>query len=612
MTALILAGLLLGLANLQGKSEVVASDLAQLIEEQATETVEVTVDGQLYYIVTLENYIEPDTLELSSTDSMVKVYVDTEWEPISDPDIARKVGRIDFARRFQNIVGSPDDISRIIKNMEDRLYYHQIIRLCEVLAEAHAKAMAVAIRGYITAGISIPEETISAIESLASSFVRDPQNLLAGVVYEDFSDAEGQYNEAKQIVQAGDITDYDTAYDYLNHFFTGNMYQYPAFHLLDKIDEIDKSLSDEFKDFAIQVADEILGGYYGNVVVLLDDLKTISWVRTYCEERSEAESLIQEVLSGSNWASRYTLALASGGGSAEDATAPETYITQAPNGIATSADVAFSWSGSDDVTPASELVYSYYLDGFDSSWSSWTSDTSKEYTGLLTADYVFKVKAKDQTGNVDPSPAEISFSSGIGVEDADSVRRFDMVPSEGLFTVASEVSPRVIIEYANSMRHHNLVSLPSELISKVSEASPRVIIEYANSNYRRNLESLPSSLIDVASNVTFRILVEYANSIYCYVLQEPFVTNNLPNQPDNPSPAHETTGVPVDADLSWSGGDPDAGDTVTYDVYFGTSVSPPLVSNDQAGTTYDPGILNYNTKYYWKIVATDNHAASAT
>lgn len=49
-------------------------------------------------------------------------------------------------------------------------------------------------------------------------------------------------------------------------------------------------------------------------------------------------------------------------------------------------------------------------------------------------------------------------------------------------------------------------------------------------------------------------------------------------------------------DLSWTAGDLDVGDTVTYDVYFGTSTSPPLVSNDQSGRTYDPGTLNYNTK----------------
>ena len=88
--------------------------------------------------------------------------------------------------------------------------------------------------------------------------------------------------------------------------------------------------------------------------------------------------------------------------------------------------------------------------------------------------------------------------------------------------------------------------------------------------------------------------------------------NNPPNTPSNESPANHATGVSIDADLSWSGGDPDAGDTVTYDVYFGTSSSPPLVSNDQSGSTYDPGTLAYSTKYYWQIVATDNHGASTT
>jgi len=86
--------------------------------------------------------------------------------------------------------------------------------------------------------------------------------------------------------------------------------------------------------------------------------------------------------------------------------------------------------------------------------------------------------------------------------------------------------------------------------------------------------------------------------------------NSPPHLPSNPSPVNHATGVDVNADLSWSGGDPDVADTVTYDVYFGTSGSPPLVSNDQSGTIYDQGALAYNTKYYWQIVATDNHAVS--
>jgi hypothetical protein len=51
---------------------------------------------------------------------------------------------------------------------------------------------------------------------------------------------------------------------------------------------------------------------------------------------------------------------------------------------------------------------------------------------------------------------------------------------------------------------------------------------------------------------------------------------------------------------------------VTYDVSFGTSASPPLVSNDQAATAYNPGTLSAGTTYYWKIVATDNLGASTS
>jgi hypothetical protein len=88
--------------------------------------------------------------------------------------------------------------------------------------------------------------------------------------------------------------------------------------------------------------------------------------------------------------------------------------------------------------------------------------------------------------------------------------------------------------------------------------------------------------------------------------------NDPPNIPTSPNPANHAAGVSVNADLSWTGGDPNPGDTVTYDVYFGTTSPPPLVSSGQSGTTYDPGTMNYNTQYYWKIVAHDNHGASTT
>lgn len=96
------------------------------------------------------------------------------------------------------------------------------------------------------------------------------------------------------------------------------------------------------------------------------------------------------------------------------------------------------------------------------------------------------------------------------------------------------------------------------------------------------------------------------------VFEETVVTSQ-PNMPANPSPANHAASVGINANLSWVGGDPDAGDTVTYDVYFGTSETPPLKATigpypaAQSSITYDPGTLVDGTTYHWKIVARDNH-----
>jgi len=89
--------------------------------------------------------------------------------------------------------------------------------------------------------------------------------------------------------------------------------------------------------------------------------------------------------------------------------------------------------------------------------------------------------------------------------------------------------------------------------------------------------------------------------------------NNPPNMPSNPAPANGATNIQINTDLSWTGGDPNNGDTVTYDVYFGTTSTPSkILPGNQSSTTYNPGSLNYLTTYYWRIIAWDNHGASAT
>jgi hypothetical protein len=88
--------------------------------------------------------------------------------------------------------------------------------------------------------------------------------------------------------------------------------------------------------------------------------------------------------------------------------------------------------------------------------------------------------------------------------------------------------------------------------------------------------------------------------------------DNAPYTPNNPSPHNGDTTTSVMTTLQWSGGDPDPNDIVRYDVYWGTSQSPPKVSSNQSTLSYSPGTLLANTSFYWMIVSWDNHGASTT
>ncbi len=87
--------------------------------------------------------------------------------------------------------------------------------------------------------------------------------------------------------------------------------------------------------------------------------------------------------------------------------------------------------------------------------------------------------------------------------------------------------------------------------------------------------------------------------------------NQPPHTPSNPYPSDQATTVAVTADLGWTGGDPDAGDGVTYDVYFGSSLTLQKVASNISLPSFDPGTLLHSFTYYWKVIAWDNHGASA-
>jgi hypothetical protein len=80
-----------------------------------------------------------------------------------------------------------------------------------------------------------------------------------------------------------------------------------------------------------------------------------------------------------------------------------------------------------------------------------------------------------------------------------------------------------------------------------------------------------------------------------------------PYEPSDPDPPDGATDVPVSGVvLRWSGGDPNPGDEVVYDIYFNiTPDFPGTYVDNHPDTSYELPDLAYATTYYWKIVAKD-------
>ena len=62
--------------------------------------------------------------------------------------------------------------------------------------------------------------------------------------------------------------------------------------------------------------------------------------------------------------------------------------------------------------------------------------------------------------------------------------------------------------------------------------------------------------------------------------------------------------------LDWTGSDVDVTDTLTYDLYFGTSVNPAINQLDIAVSTFDVTTVA-GTTYYWRVDTKDNNGVKS-
>ncbi len=173
-----------------------------------------------------------------------------------------------------------------------------------------------------------------------------------------------------------------------------------------------------------------------------------------------------------------------------------------------------------------------------------------------------------------------------------------------------QVRPR-LVDYNNPNDDHNsnlFTSTGTDLEYRMSDGTP-----YQASHFR---QTSVAAIMQPA--------IGYGQTYYPNFYRTPdtdmldaigwdYMPNTAPSAASGPMPADSSTGIQVSATLNWTASDPDPGDVLSYDVYFGTSSNPPLVVSKQSAATYvPPSALSYYTQYYWKIVTWDNHLASAT
>ncbi|MBS1792203.1 MAG: VCBS repeat-containing protein [Acidobacteria bacterium] len=89
-----------------------------------------------------------------------------------------------------------------------------------------------------------------------------------------------------------------------------------------------------------------------------------------------------------------------------DSIPPDTTITANPVNPSNSSSASFSFTGTDDQTPSGSLIFECSLDN--AAFSACASP--QNYTNLSDGDHSFAVRAKDQTGNLDPTPASFSWT----------------------------------------------------------------------------------------------------------------------------------------------------------------------------------------------------------
>ncbi|MBT9162676.1 MAG: hypothetical protein DDT27_01238 [Dehalococcoidia bacterium] len=293
-----------------------------------------------YYIVTLNRYIDPVSLEVSDDlpHRPLKAFVDADGNPVSNETTLRKIATIASARQLMQLFRGERLIEAKVRDIDDILRYHKQIQFLGGVLDVLAAAPGIAITAYLTKGAGLKAEAFEGAEDFLKGIITNPLNIVKGFVYADFANLKSEYEAALKI-QRREITDFETARRYLIHLRKGLLLHTPALHALGKIDGLDKSDLERLWAFSTDVMKGIgeavtgVKDFFAGLMGIVDELADIHekvkaaeailsslkgefpWVADYFGEREDnrlaMQALDQEILAGiDNMHIQYTLSLA--------------------------------------------------------------------------------------------------------------------------------------------------------------------------------------------------------------------------------------------------------------------------------------------------------------
>jgi len=261
-----------------------------------------------------------------------------------------------------------------------------------------------------------------------------------------------------------------------------------------------------------------------------------------------------------------------------------------------------SWSGLDPNT-GDVLEYDVYFGATAAALTILDSAITDEFTTPGTLDYdstyYWKVVTRDQ---MDYETEGSVWSFTVVANQAPSEPSGNS-PSEG----GTGISITPLLSWTESTDNEDEALVYDVYFGTDNPPTTEVVVDGDTTTYQ------PATL-EYSTTYYWQVEADdsYGNETYGPVWFFTTISNDAPSVPSDPTPGDLATDVSIDQLLAWTASTDTEGETVTYDVYFGT-VNPPVtqVVTNGDSTTYDPVTLDYDSTYYWQVVSRDTYNNTA-